>query len=48
VPVHELPRVVGVVSRILEPHGEVLVVETLRDELGVATWGIISGLARQV
>lgn len=40
--VEELAGVEGVVAGVLEPDGEVVGVEALGDEFGVAAWGVVS------
>ena len=36
--IHQLPRVVGVIARLLEPHRQIAVVESFLDELWVTTY----------
>ena len=36
--VEQLASVVGVVPCFLEPHGKIVLIESLADEFGVTTW----------
>ena len=45
--VHELSGVIGVVAGILEPHGEPIVIESLRNELGIPAYSQLVSPSRR-